>query len=241
MPKHYGDKKKSKAKSNYQFDRSIKVKQSTIDAIKAKGMEGALKSAKGNAEYEEGIKRLYGARRYEQANRKTSTRTTPRDEKSGKDMKRMSAGPKMGGGQGYASASKSSKTKTGRGSKVAAGIGAAAAVGAAGIYAKGKSVAKKRAGMTAAQLRADNKRVQERTKKIAGSKTGKAIGKTARAVTSTAAKRTAIGAAALYAAPKAMSTLREQKQKTEARRKASKKDSSAGGARAAAMKRARGR
>jgi hypothetical protein len=228
---------------------AIKVKQSTIDDIKKKGMTKALASAKTNRspEYQEALRRMYGERRVKEAMKGAQGGSAPRETymKRGysgaptSPAKKTSAGPKMGGGQGYTP--KSSKSKTGSGLKVAAGVGAAAAVGAAGVYAKGKSVAKKRAGMTAAQLRADNKRVQERAKKIAGSKTGKAIGKTARAVTSTAAKRTAVGAAALYAAPKAMSTLREQKQKTEARRKAGKKDSSAGGARATAIKKARGR
>jgi hypothetical protein len=236
----------------------IKVKQSTIDDIKKKGMTKALASAKTNRspEYQEALRRMYGERRLKEAMKgaqggSASRETYMKRGYSGaptSPAKKTSAGPKMGGGQGYAGAPKSSKTKSSRGSKVAAGVGAAAAVGAAGVYAKGKSEQKKMAAMNKRQKAAYEKKRAEKVArrgaavtKLSQSKTGKAIGKTARAVTSTAAKRTAVGAAALYAAPKAMSTLREQKQKTEARRKAGKKDSSAGGARAAAMKRARGR
>lgn len=232
--------KAAKPKPNYQFDRSIKVKQSTIDRIKAKGMEGALKSGKGNAEYEEAIKRLYGARRYKEAGRVsgTSSRPSGSSKPSGRPSGTIaaragSAGPMMGGGVGRAKPSK----KSNRGAAVAAGLVAA---GAAGVYAKGKSVQKKLANMTAAEKKAYKAKMEKRTAsltKLSQSKTGKAIGKVSRAATS----KTAMGAAAIYGGSKAVSKLRDEAKKTAARRRAGMKDKSVGGARATAIKKSRGR
>jgi hypothetical protein len=54
----YAPKPKAKPKK-------IKVSQSTIDKIKKRGMTASLKKAQSstNAEYQEAIKRMYGARR----------------------------------------------------------------------------------------------------------------------------------------------------------------------------------
>jgi hypothetical protein len=188
---------------------AIKVKQSTIDEIKKMGMTKALASAKTrrSPEYQEAIRRMYGERRVKEAMKGAQGGSAPRETymKRGysgaptSPAKKTSAGPKMGGGQGYAGAPKSSKTKSSRGLKVGAGVAATVAAGAAGVYAKGKSVAKKRANMTPAQLRAETQRITKRAQKIAGSKTGKAIGKTARAlapvgrVVKTVAKRNPLG------------------------------------------------
>jgi hypothetical protein len=222
---------------------AIKVKQSTIDEIKKMGMTKALASAKTrrSPEYQEALRRMYGERRLTAAMKGAQGGSQPKETYMYKGTpatkKRTSAGPKMGGGQGYTPKS-SKNNKGGRAGAIAAG---AAAAGAAGVYAKGKSVAKKRANMTPAQLRAEMKRVTDRAQKIAGSKTGKAIGKVSRAVTGAAARRTALGTAAIYGGGKALSMLKESAAKTEARRKAGKKDTSVGGSRATAIKKARGK
>ena len=218
---------------------AIKVKQSTIDEIKKMGMTKALASAKTrrSPEYQEALRRMYGERRLTAAVKGAQGGSMPKAtymyRGTPATKKRTSAGPKMGGGQGYTPKS-SKNNKGGRAGAIAAG---AAAAGAAGVYAKGKSVAKKRANMTPAQLRAEMKRVTNRAQKIAGSKTGKAIGKVSRAATS----KTAMGSAALIGGAKAMSILKAEAAKTKARRKAGIKDKSVGGARATAMKKSRGK
>lgn len=239
MPNHK-KRKAAKLKPNYKFDRNIKVKQSTIDAIKAKGMEGALKSGKGNAEYEEAVKRLYGARRYKEAGRASATPSRPSGLKvtsgrpSGTTAARPgSAGPMMGGGAGRAKPSR----KSNRGVAVAAGLVAA---GAAGVYAKGKLQQKKLAGMSKEQLKAYAAKMEKRVAsvtKLSQSKTGRVIGKVSRAATG----KTAMGAAAIYGGSKAFSKLKDEAKKTAARRRAGMKDKSVGGARATAMKNSRGR
>lgn len=57
----YGRKQAKKAAAA----KKIKVSQATIDKIKARGMTKSLKKAQTstNAEYQEAIKRMYGARR----------------------------------------------------------------------------------------------------------------------------------------------------------------------------------
>jgi hypothetical protein len=152
---------------NYEFDRSKKVTQATVDMIKdtarKDGIEAAIKKHGGsNAE---AVKRLYGQRRYDLYATKgssSSARTAPRDEKSGKDMKRMSAGPKMGGGQGYKGA-KSASTKSSTRQK----IGAAAA-GAAALYTTAYQQAKKPAtGVISGRARANPKLPAGRTARTA--------------------------------------------------------------------------
>jgi hypothetical protein len=58
--------------------KKIVVKQSTIDSIKKLGMTAALKKAgsSNNAEYLEGIKRMYGAKRLSAAQKKTGPKAS---------------------------------------------------------------------------------------------------------------------------------------------------------------------
>jgi hypothetical protein len=233
---------------------AIKVKQSTIDEIKKMGMTKALASAKTrrSPEYQEALRRMYGERRLTAAMKGAQGGSQPKatymykGTSSGAATAKRKAmtgrsTPGAPAGTGARQQSSRSKGKMGTGAKVGAGAAGTVAAGAAGVYAKGKSVAKKRANMTPAQLRAEMKRVTDRAQKIAGSKTGKAIGKVSRAVTGAAARRTALGTAAIYGGGKALSMLKESAAKTKARRKAGKKDTSVGGSRATAIKKARGK
>jgi hypothetical protein len=191
---------------------AIKVKQSTIDEIKKMGMTKALASAKTrrSPEYQEALRRMYGERRLTAAMKGAQGGSQPKATYMYKGTSSGAAAAKrktMTGrstpgapaGTGARQQSSRSKGKMGTGAKVGAGVAGTVAAGAAGVYAKGKSVAKKRANMTPAQLRAETQRITKRAQKIAGSKTGKAIGKTARAlapvgrVVKTVAKRNPLG------------------------------------------------
>lgn len=75
-----------------------KVSQATIDKIKGMGMSAALKSASGaSAEMKEGIRRLYGAKRFEAATKSSSSvpaqKSTP---EKGTGFKRVSPYPYSG-------------------------------------------------------------------------------------------------------------------------------------------------
>jgi hypothetical protein len=63
------------------YNRKIKVSQSTIDDIKKMGMTAALKGTNSNksAEYKEGIKRMYGERRYAAAMGASGTKSKVTD------------------------------------------------------------------------------------------------------------------------------------------------------------------
>jgi hypothetical protein len=63
------------------YNRKIKVSQSTIDDIKKMGMTAALKGTNSNksAEYKEGIKRMYGERRYAAAMSASGTKSKVTD------------------------------------------------------------------------------------------------------------------------------------------------------------------
>jgi hypothetical protein len=191
---------------------AIKVKQSTIDEIKKMGMTKALASAKTrrSPEYQEALRRMYGERRLTAAMKGAQGGSQPKatymykGTPSGAATAKRKAmtgrsTPSAPAGTGARQQSSRSKGKMGTGAKVGAGVAGTVAAGAAGVYAKGKSVAKKRANMTPAQLRAETQRITKRAQKIAGSKTGKAIGKTARAlapvgrVVKTVAKRNPLG------------------------------------------------
>jgi hypothetical protein len=191
---------------------AIKVKQSTIDEIKKMGMTKALASAKTrrSPEYQEALRRMYGERRLTAAMKGAQGGSQPKatymykGTSSGAATAKRKAmtgrsTPGAPAGTGARQQSSRSKGKMGTGAKVGAGVAGTVAAGAAGVYAKGKSVAKKRANMTPAQLRAETQRITKRAQKIAGSKTGKAIGKTARAlapvgrVVKTVAKRNPLG------------------------------------------------
>ena len=75
----------------------IKVSQATIDKIKKMGMTAALKSAPGaNAEMEEGLRRMYGARRLSEAKAKYAPKVSggTNPVQSGKYLKPSNAKPK---------------------------------------------------------------------------------------------------------------------------------------------------
>jgi hypothetical protein len=173
---------------------ATKVSQKTIDDIKKMGMTKALASAKTNrsAEYQEALRRMYGERRVKEAMRGSQGGSASRETymKRGysgaptSPRKKTSAGPKMGGGQGYKSSATSSRTKMGAKGKAGLGIAAAAAAAGGGVYAKGKSIQKKIASMTptqqAAYAKKATKRVESRVKKVAKSPVGKAAAKVAK-------------------------------------------------------------
>jgi hypothetical protein len=73
----------------------IKVKQSTIDEIKKMGMTKALGAAKTrrSAEYQEAVKRMYGAKRVAKATAGASRSTQPVGGVMGTKRARVMAGP----------------------------------------------------------------------------------------------------------------------------------------------------
>jgi hypothetical protein len=73
----------------------IKVKQSTIDEIKKMGMNKALSAAKTrkSAEYQEAVKRMYGAKRVAKATAGASRSTQPVGGVMGTKRARVMAGP----------------------------------------------------------------------------------------------------------------------------------------------------
>lgn len=81
----------------------IKVKQDMIDFIKNQGMTAALKRAgsisakggKGEAEFLEGVRRMYGARRLSEATKAAAAKTTSTPRRAVVDMGRTT--PKMPG------------------------------------------------------------------------------------------------------------------------------------------------
>jgi hypothetical protein len=132
----------------------IKVKQSTIDAIKKAGMTKALASAKTNRnpEYQEALRRMYGERRLKEAMKGAQGGSQPKETYMYRGTpgtkKKTSAGPKMGGGQGYKGSTKSQQQAKNR--KVAGA--AAGAGGVAGLVALGAKQAKNtKAGVAQAQ------------------------------------------------------------------------------------------
>jgi hypothetical protein len=115
----------------------IKVKQSTIDAIKKAGMTKALASAKTNRnpEYQEALRRMYGERRLKEAMKGAQGGSQPKETYMYRGTpgtkKKTSAGPKMGGGQGYKGSTKSQQqAKNRKVTGVAAGVAGLAALGA---------------------------------------------------------------------------------------------------------------
>jgi hypothetical protein len=234
MPDNKGKKKRDPKNpyGNYEFDRSTKVSPAIIKQIKTLGMTKALASAssnKGNAAYMEGLKRMYGAKRV--ANAMGSASSGSAGPKmgggSGRATAKTSAGPKMGGGQGYKNAPKKARStgsQVGRG----AAIAGAAAYGA-GVYKQSKSPAK---GIISGRPRGANVpgRVQ-RTAYNAAIKGGKTPAQAMRAANMAKAgklglaagklltKKTIIGTAALTAAPY---VAKAAKKITETQKKSSK-------------------
>ena len=105
------------------YNKKIKVSQSTIDQIKKLGMTAALKGTNSNksAEYKEGIKRMYGERRYATAMGTSGTKPKVTDSRftglgAGKPKPSTSMKPKS---------SSSNNTK----SNILKGIGAVAVGG----------------------------------------------------------------------------------------------------------------
>ena len=74
-----------------------KVSQATIDKIKGMGMSAALKSASGaSAEMKEGIRRLYGAKRFEAATKSSSSVPAQKNTPERTGFKRVSPYPYSG-------------------------------------------------------------------------------------------------------------------------------------------------
>jgi hypothetical protein len=180
---------------------AIKVKQSTIDDIKKKGMTKALASAKTNRspEYQEALRRMYGERRVKEAMKGAQGGSMPRATYMYKGTspgaattkrKKMTMGTTPGSPAGTGARQVSSRQKAGsKGGRAGAIAGAVGAAGAAGIYAKGKMEQKKIAGMTKREKAAyEKKRVEKVARrgapiaKFAKSKAGKTVGKVSRAV-----------------------------------------------------------
>jgi hypothetical protein len=133
---------------------AVKVKQSTIDEIKKMGMTKALASAKTRTspEWQEALKRMYGARRLSQA-KGSAGRPGPgagSAKTKGKvaTYSRSTSSPvKDGGGTGYKGSPKSQQQARNR--KVAGGLVGGAAALAAGSKASGRK------NISAAQARAE--------------------------------------------------------------------------------------
>jgi hypothetical protein len=145
--KKKGKGKKDKARDpknpygNYEFDRSKKVTQATIDKVKDTARKDGIAAAiqKHGGSDAEAVKRLYGQNRYNKyfkGNTGSSSSRSGTTRPSGTIAPRpSSAGPKMGGGVGRTK-STSNKSTTRR------NIGAAGA-GAAALYAAAYQQAKK--------------------------------------------------------------------------------------------------
>lgn len=231
MPDNKGKKKRDSKNpyGNYEFDRSTKVSPEIIKQIKTLGMTKALASAssnKGNAAYMEGLKRMYGAKRVTGAMGSASTGSSPVKNGGGSGMKTKytSAGPKMGGGQGYKNAPKKARStgsQVGRG----AAIAGAAAYGA-GVYKQSKNPTK---GIISGKARgaAVSGRTQ-RTAYNAAIKGGKTpaqamamakaakVGKAGLVAGKFLAKKTVLGTAALYAGEKLVSKAIKDSKKPKA-------------------------
>ena len=259
--KKKGKGKKDKARDpknpygNYEFDRSKKVSQAVVDKVKDTARKEGIPAAiqKHGGSNAEAVKRLYGQRRYDKYFKSTTGSGSSRGgttRPSGTVAARAgSAGPMMGGGVGRQVASR--KKPTGRAGAVAAAVGAAGIASRAKYQStKGKSQAlraeearinKMKPGKArTAALKAYSEAVDkfnsrnQAVQKFAQSKGGKAFGKTARALTGTAARRTGVGLVALTAYEKA----RQAKAEAD---KAGRKIRAAGSGRAAAIKKSRGK
>lgn len=231
MPDNKGKKKRDSKNpyGNYEFDRSTKVSPTVIKQIKTLGMTKALASAssnKGNAAYMEGLKRMYGAKRV--ANAMGSASTGSAGPKmgggSGRATAKTSAGPKMGGGQGYKNAPKKARStgsQVGRGAAVAG----AAAYGA-GVYKQSKNPAK---GIISGKVRgADVPGRTQRTAYNAAIKGGKTpaqamamakiakVGKAGLVAGKLLTKKSVLGSAALYAGEKLVSKAIKDSKKPKA-------------------------
>lgn len=242
---------------------AVKVKQSTIDEIKKMGMTKALASAKTrrSPEWQEALRRMYGERRLNEAKKggqggsmpratymyrgtSTGAATTKRKQMIGRNT------PGAPAGTGARQVT-NRKKPTGRAGAIAAATGAAGIAGRARYKStKGKFEALKAQeakiknmkpgkARTAAMKTYDEARNKllsrnQAVQKFAKSPAGKAVGKTARALTGTVARRTAIGLAALTAYDLA----KEAKTKAD---KAGRKVQAAGSGRAASIKKSRGR
>jgi hypothetical protein len=242
---------------------AIKVKQSTIDEIKKMGMTKALASAKTrrSPEFQEALKRMYGQRRLDAAMKGAQGGSMPRETymykgtstgASATKRKQMVGRNTPGAPAGTGARQVASRKKpTGRAGALAAAAGAAGIAGRAkykstqgkfqALKAEEAKINKMKPGKArTAALKAYNEaRVQfmsrnQAVQKFAQSKGGKAVGKTARALTGAAARRTAVGLAALTAYEKA------KQAKAEAN-KAGRKVQAAGSGRAAAIKKSRGK
>lgn len=162
---------------NYEFNRNVKVSQTSIDKIKdvarKEGIEAAIKRF-GRTDAE-AVKRLYGQRRYDlyATKGKPSGRPGPNAGSASTAGARKSSPVKNGGGQGYRSAAKPKPTN--RANAVALATGATAA----SVYARGKSLQRRIANMTPAQQKAYAEKVGVRTAnltKFASSPAGKLLG-----------------------------------------------------------------
>jgi hypothetical protein len=155
---------------------AVKVKQSTIDEIKKMGMTKALASAKTRTspEWQEALKRMYGARRLSQA-KGSAGRPGPgagSAKTKGKvaTYSRSTSSPvKDGGGTGYKGSPKSQQQARNR--KIAGGLVGGAAALAAGSKASGRK------NISAAQARLE---VLNKTNKKTGNSTKRAVAEIAK-------------------------------------------------------------
>jgi hypothetical protein len=127
----------------------IKVKQSTIDEIKKMGMTKALSAAKTrrSAEYQEAVKRMYGAKRVAKATAGASRSTQPVGGVMGTKRAQVMAGPVRSTKKSTSTAKKTAARKTTapttRSQAVAAGPRAMAAYNARPKTVKKKSESKR--------------------------------------------------------------------------------------------------
>jgi len=221
---------------------AIKVKQSTIDEIKKMGMAKALASAKNrrnNDEWQEALRRMYGQRRLDKALKGAQGGSQPKETymyrgTPGMKKKTTTGRNTPGAPAGTGARQVASRKKpTNRAGAIAAGV--AGATGA-GVVARGTMEKRKIAAMNAKDKA---KYLEERAKKVARrgapivkfsqTKAGKTIGKTARALTGAAARRTLVGAVGLTAYDLA-------KEARDKANKAGRKVQASGSGRAAQMK-----
>jgi len=120
------------------YNKKIKVSQSTIDQIKKLGMTAALKGTNSNksAEYKEGIKRMYGERRYATAMGTSGTKPKVTDSRftglgAGKPKVTDSRFTGLGAGKPKPSTSMKPKSSSSNNTKsnILKGIGAVAVGG----------------------------------------------------------------------------------------------------------------
>jgi hypothetical protein len=212
---------------------AIKVKQSTIDEIKKMGMTKALAAAKTRRtpEYQEAVKRMYGAKRLAKATAGTGRSTQPVGGVMGSKRAQVMAGPVRSTTK--KTVAKSMRSQVGRG---AAAAGAAAY--ATAVYKQSKNPTK---GIVTGRTRGANVAGKaQRSAYKAAIKSGKTsaqattaakaakLGKAGMTAGKFLTKRTVLGSAALYAGEKLVSKAMRDSKKPKARPGVSRKKSSGG-------------